>query len=120
MSVKDYCEQSLVHEQTTSSDLVEAGCEKQGGSANTGSKEELSVENIFNREPREKLAEAMKADDTLAAARALADTTSKGYHWVEGLLFRIRLDTLGDRVEQLCQYRDKCLRLSHESFGHTG
>ena len=38
-------------------------------------------------------------------------------------MFRTRLDKLGDNLKQLClpkQYRDKCLRLSHENFGHTG
>ena len=65
----------------------------------------------------------MQTDCTLATARMLADKTSEGYHWVEGLLFRTRLDTLGDNIEQLClptPYRPRCMTLSHENFGHVG
>ena len=43
--------------------------------------------------------------------------------WADGLVFRTRLDRLGDNLEQLCLpalYRDKCLHLTHENFGHTG
>ena len=75
--------------------------------------------NIYGREPRGKLAEAMKADDSLFVTRALAGKTSEGYYWVDGLLFRTRLDAIGDNLEQLClpvQYRAKCLKLAHEGM----
>ena len=68
------------------------------------------------------MAEATLADTTLATARTLADNQQEGYYWADGLVFSTRLDRLGDNLEQLCLpalYRDKCLRLSHENFGHT-
>ena len=49
--------------------------------------------------------------------------TAKSYHWVEGLLFRTRLNTLGDNIEQLFlpnPYHARCLSLAHENFGHAG
>ena len=78
---------------------------------------------MATQERRHKLAEATKSDSTLAMARSLADNQLEGYYWADGLVFRTRLDKLGDNLEQICllkQYRDKCLRLSHENFGHTG
>ena len=48
---------------------------------------------------------------------------SDGYHWREGLLFRSRLDVLGENMGQLClpkEYRESCLKLAHESFDHPG
>ena len=94
----------------------------QGGSANIG-EEEVSVKDIVANESREKLAQAIKSDSTLAAARALADQLTVGYHWTEGLLFRTRLNVLGDKIEQLClpvNYRARCLSMAHEDFGHAG
>ena len=47
---------------------------------------------------------------------------AEGYHWTEGLLFRTRLDVMGDSIEQLClplPYRHRCLSLAHERFGHA-
>ena len=73
----------------------------QGGSANIG-EEEVSVKDIVANESREKLAQAIKSDSNLAAARTLADQHTEGYHWTEGLLFRTRLNVLGDKIEQLC------------------
>ena len=95
----------------------------QGGGGDTGDEVEMYLKKIVSSELSDKLAEATKADYTLTTARALADDTLEGYHWVEGLFFRTRLDTLGDMVEQLCLptlYRARRLRLSHESFGHLG
>ena len=80
------------------------------------------MKNIVASESRVKLAEAIKVDSTLATARALADQIAEGYHWNQGLLFRTRLDVLGDSSEQLClplPYHSRCLSLAHEQFGHA-
>ena len=119
---KGECEEILVMGEN-SSVAGEAEGAQEGGSADKGLEDDLSVENIKSEVPRLKLAESTKVDETLAAARALADTDSEGYHWQDGLVFRTRLDQLGDKVEQLClpkQYRPKCLHLAHEHFGHNG
>ena len=116
-------EKSLADVQVQPSVSVEAEGVALGGSDDSVEQVELSVKDIVNQEPRDKLVEAIKSDNTLATARTLADEQQEGYHWVEGLLFRARLDTLGDTVEQLClptQYRARCLTLSHDSFGHAG
>ena len=116
-------EESLVPEMTTSSVDVEEAGDREGGSGDSEVKGELSVESISSEEPRHKLAEATQADTTLATAKALADKEQEGYYWADGLVFRTRLDRLGDNLEQLylpAQYRNKCLRMSHENFGHTG
>ena len=116
-------EESLVAEQTNASVLEEAEGVIQGGSQNTGDEVDICVKDIVGDEPRNKLAEAILADTTLATARALGDSTSEGYHWVEQLLFRTRFDSLGDNIEQLClpqPYRARCFRLAHENFGHAG
>ena len=73
--------------------------------------------------PGFKLGQATNNDDSLATARSLADSQSEGYHWQDGLVFRTRLNKLGDTIEQLClpkPYRSKCLRMSHDNFGHMG
>ena len=117
------CEESLEEEQTASLYLVESEGVQPEDSADSRSEVEFSMGNIYGREPREKLAEATLADDSLAVTRALADKTSEGYYWVDGLLFRTRLDTIGYYLEQLClpvQYRAKCLKLAHEEFSHSG
>ena len=53
-------------------------------------------------EPRSKLIQATKTDDSLTSARLWADSQSEGYQWQDGLVFRTRLDKLGDSLEQLC------------------
>ena len=73
--------------------------------------EDVCVKNIVANETREKLAEAIQNDSTLATARALAHQVTEGYHWIEGLLFRTRLDALGDNIEQLC-LPEPCLQLT--------
>ena len=95
----------------------------QGGSADTGEEENISVKTIVAKESRVEIARLTKEDPTLAMARTLADTLSEGYHWREGLLFRNRLDMMGENIEQLClpkHYRDRCLTLGYEHFGHPG
>ena len=78
---------------------------------------------IVAGETREMLTEATRVDSILATARTVANQIAEGYHWVERLLFRTRLDTLGDNVKQLClptPYRSRCMSLAHESYGHAG
>ena len=67
----------------------------QGGSADTGVEESVTVKTIISDMPRVKLAQLTKDDPTLAVARNLADTQSEGYHWKEGFLFRSRLNEWG-------------------------
>ena len=90
-------EKSLVPE-VVSLVLEEAVCDQEDGSADRGEvhDQELDVENIISDMPRVKLAEATKRDNTLNTARSLADIQSEGYYWQEGMLFRTRLDRLGD------------------------
>jgi len=75
---------------------------QQDNNADSKSEVELSMRNIYSREPRGKLAEATLADDSLAVSRALADKTSEGYYCVDGLHFTITLHAIGDNMEQLC------------------
>ena len=117
------CEESLGTEKKDASVVAEVTGDVVGGSAEVEGLPELNVQSITSDEPRMKMAEATLTDTTLSTARALADKLSEGYYWVEGLIFRTRLDRLGDNREQLClpaQYRGKCLTMAHEHFGHPG
>ena len=117
-------EQVLVEGVGKSSVDVAAEGEMQGGSADTGIEDSVTINTIVTDMPRVKLAQLTKADPTLETARALADRESEGYHWkVTTLLFRNRLDEWGENYDQLCvpnEHREKCLILSHEQFGHPG
>ena len=69
------------------------------------------------------LAQATEADPTLATARSLAMSKLEGYHYLDGIVFRTRLDVFGDAREQIClplPYRSKCLKMAHNNFGHQG
>ena len=68
--------------------VVEAEGVREGGNADSGVEEELSIESISSEEPRHKLAEATKTDDTLATAWSLADSQLEGYNWADKLVFR--------------------------------
>ena len=103
-------------------DAAEEG-DMQGGSADTGVEESVTVETIVSDMPRVKLAQLTKDDPTLAVGRNLEDTQSEGYHRKEGLLFRNSLDEWGANYDQLClptEKRQNCLVLAHEQFGHQG
>ena len=52
----------------------------------------MTVESIVMNTSRVSLSEFTSIDPTLATARALADKSSEGYQWEEGLVFRCRLD----------------------------
>ena len=88
---------------------------------------ELNVESMTSDEPRTTMAEATLTDTTLSTARALAGKQSEGYYWVEGLVFRTRLDRLGQQGTAVLacpvprqQYWGKCLTMANEHFGHPG
>ena len=107
-------EQILVDWVGLSSVDVEADSDMQGGSADTGVVDTITVDSIVSDMPRVKLSELTKADPTLARARALADKEAEGYNWENDLLFRSRLDEWGINYKQLClpkEHRDKCLVL---------
>ena len=115
-------EEKVLVDGDVGSKVGEVECVMQEGSADNR-EQEMNVQSIVSREPRVDLALATKEDTTLAMARALADEVSEGYHWNQGLVFRSRLDVLGDSLEQLClplKYRSRCLNLAHEQFGHAG
>ena len=72
---------------------------------------------------RQQLIEETKTCETLKHLRELANRDVYGYCWRDSLLFRYRLDDLGQSVRQLClpkSFRKKCYKLAHESFGHRG
>ena len=102
--VEETSVESLAVEQSQPSVSEEVLVNTQEGSGDSGDKGEqtdVSVRDIVSREPRVKLMEATKADMSLTTARKLAHEQQEGYHWREGLLFRMRLDALGDT----CVYR---------------
>jgi len=62
-------------------------------------------------------------NESLEAARKLAQESKIRYSWSECLLFKHRLDDLGRNVRQLClprEYRLKCMSLTNEKFGQRG
>ena len=94
-----------------------------GGSAEGEGEQTVLLEGITEEVPRPKLAQAMTADPTLATARSLAQTKSEGYHYKDGIVFRTTLDKFRDAKEQIFlpqPYREKCLRMAHNNFGHQG
>ena len=110
-------------EDVVASVLGEVDCKQAGGSTEAGVGQDLLVQTIMSQTPTSQLAQATEADPTLTTARALANTLSEGYYWQEHLLFRTRLDKIGDTKEQLClpaEYRPKCMKMAHEHFGHLG
>ena len=119
---KGECEMILELKEKSSGESEVAG-DQEEGSADIGVDGELSVESISSKVPTSLLVEATKSDDTLATARSLADSQSQGYFWKNDLVFRTRLNRMGDNIEQMClpkEYREKCLTLAHENMGHMG
>ena len=93
------------------------------GSADTEGGRELPVKSIREGMPREAMAEETKSDKSLQALFKLAELDREGYHLLNGLVFRTRLDIFGKPVEQLCvptSYRKQCLKAAHTGFGHQG
>ena len=119
---REVSEQILEDEQTPS-DVVEVEGDTLGGSAEEEVKDNLSVEGMRQNIPRADLAQAIKEDKSLAQIYNLGEQDKEGYHIVEGILFRTRLDVFGQTVEQICMptsYRQHCLTLAHNNFGHQG
>ena len=119
---KGECEMILELREKSSGDGEVAG-DQEEGSTDNGVDGELSVESISSKVPTSLLVDATKSDDTLATARSLADSQSQGYFWKDDLVFRTRLNRMGDNIEQMClpkEYREKCLTLAHENMGHMG
>ena len=82
-----------------------------------------SVSQFEGTKHREELARLTCLDESLEAARKLADEGKGGYSWSEDLLLKHRLDDLGRNAKQLClpkEYCQKCMSLAHEKFGHRG
>ena len=83
----------------------------------------LSVVEITEGTPRADLIAHTAQDPSLNTLRKLADTQLQGYQWKQGILLRQWLDEWGDTYIQMClpkKYRDKCMSLAHERFGHLG
>ena len=83
-------------------DLEEAGGEALDGRAEEKGEQELAVTGIRENISRESLARDTKDDQSLQAVYNLGLHDWEGYHLVEGLLFRTRMDMFGSPVEQLC------------------
>ena len=119
---REVSEQVLDEEQTSSVE-VEAEGETSGGSAEAGVGDNVSIEGMKQNIPRTELALAIKEDKSLAQIYTLGERDKEGYHIVDGILFRTRLDVFGQTVEQICMptsYRQHCLTLAHYNFGHQG
>ena len=103
--------------------LVEGDGVSLGGSADQEGTQDLTVEGIKNSIPRTDLAEATRDDKTLQHLYKLATLEKEGYYLKDNILYRTRLDVFGSPREQIClptPYRQKCLHLAHNNFGHQG
>ena len=96
-----HSEEPLVHDSRAEVEVIEVGKQEQvlvegvgeplvdvaaegdiqGGSADIGVEESVTVDLIVSDIPRVKLAQLTKEDPTLAVARTLADTLSEGYQF---------------------------------------
>ena len=103
--------------------LVKEGGDQVGGSAVGEGEQGVSLEGITQEDLRPKLAQVTEADPTFATARSLAKSKLEGYHYLDRIVFRTRLDVFGDAREQICLpqlYIAKCLMMAHNNFGHQG
>ena len=73
---------------------VEEGGDWMEGRAVGEVEQVVSFEGIAMEVPRPKLAKATEDDPTLATARSLAMSKMEGYHYLDGIVFRTRLDPL--------------------------
>ena len=111
----------LVLEQSLEAEEAEGGTLEEG--AESEGEQDLCMKGIRKTLPREGIANETEQDVSLRAVYDLGLQDKQGYHLVEGLLFRTRLDLLGNPTEQLCipsSYRSKCLHTAHNNFGHQG
>ena len=103
--------------------LEEVEGDASGGSAVEKGQSELSIEGIRSEIPRVEMAEATKTDVLLKPFYQLGLADREGYHVVDGLLLRTRLNSFGDPIQQLCipaEFRNRCLQRAHTAFGHQG
>jgi len=113
-------EQILVVEENASADVEGQGVAL-GGSAEEQGVDNLSVEGMKSSIPRTDLAWATRADESLNTLYKLGELDKEGYHIDSGILFRNRLDLFEQTIQQIClpiSYRQKCLTLAHNAFGH--
>ena len=104
-------------------DVVEEVGETLGGGAASRVTEDLTIEGMTDSIPKMGLVQATKDDETLSHLYKLATLDREGYHLDNDILFRSRFDSLGQTREQIClptTYRQQCLKLAHNSFGHQG
>ena len=83
---------------------------------------EESLEIPFN-DSRDELVRALTEDHSLDSVKRLADREANGYKWEDGLIMKYQLDSLGQSCKKLCvpaPFRDKCMVLAHDQFGHRG
>ena len=100
----------------------EEGDQEDGAdSVEKGPSEESLIE-VVNKS-RDELVKALHEDHSLHSIRKLADREENGYKWEEGLLMKYQLDPLGKLCRKMCvpkPFRDKCMVLAHDQFGHRG
>ena len=117
--VMDEC---LVGEKDAYGD-VEGEGETGNGAAQVGAGTlEESLEIPFN-DSRDELVRALTEDHSLDSVKRLADREANGYKWEDGLIMKYQLDFLGQSCKKLCvlaPFRDKCMVLAHDQFGHRG
>ena len=120
--VREECNSVLVDEKKVLVEVEEEG-DSSGGSAGERVQENLSVEGIRKNIPRTDLAQASKEDTTLTHLYNLAEQDKEEYHIEEHIIFRTRLDVFGQTIRQIYipkPYRQQCLTLAHNHFGHQG
>ena len=113
----------LVDEADAYVDGEEEGIQEDG--AETGemvvNRLEQSQDNPMNSS-REQIG-VTKEDPSLDSIKQLAKREANGYKWEERLLFKYQLDQFGNSTRRLCvplPFRDKCMVMAHDNFGHKG
>ena len=72
---------------------------------------------------REELIKALHEDHSLDSLSKLADREDNGYRWEDQILVKYQLDMLGQTCKKICvpkPFRNKCMTLAHDQFGHRG
>ena len=72
--------------------LAEEERESSRDSANGEGSQDVSVEGIASEIPRIQLAQATEEDTSIEHMRKLATLEKEGYHYLDGILFKTRLD----------------------------
>ena len=105
--------------------ITESGDSNQSGDESARMSEKVLETELLNKpsSSRQQLIEETKTCETLKHLRELANRDVNGYCWRDSLLFRYRLEDLGQSVRQLClpkSFWEKCYKLAHDSFRHRG